>query len=435
MAVPLISSQKSTDLQLSIHPIVLLSISDHIARHTLRPMAQPPLPLVGLLMGFQEGCKVSINRTFDIAVKSSLENVPGECHIDNEVLSFCDQLQSHTHVVGYYTILPRSGPDHGVLAMHEKLSRKFPDRDLLLLAFHPDEDIGRTNILPITIYESRLLTSAGVSVNARDNDVVLSGTDEVAPAITAAAPMQRQFYEIPQYTVVTDDAEMIGMDFVAAGGGNAKAVTKADNDDVKSNTQNTLVEAKDTANKDKDMEKEKGKGKEADIGKDAALQLTRDEEDVIAALKTKANAIRMLQARVKLLASYLSSLPESFVSTGIVPTDIPSANSTPDHNILRQIQAAVVRLGLIVPSDVDAFSAELANEETSIATVALINDMVQAAYDSHLANRDFVAADTPSASSMGRGKKGLAVQGNTSLSTGVSRGRGAGRDLAVHMRD
>ncbi len=61
---PLISTQKSSDtsLQVALHPLVLLTISDYITRHTLR---QQQGPVVGALLGEQNGREITIEHAFD----------------------------------------------------------------------------------------------------------------------------------------------------------------------------------------------------------------------------------------------------------------------------------------------------------------------------------------------------------------------------------
>ncbi len=61
---PLISTQKSSDtsLQIALHPLVLLTISDYITRHTLR---QQKGPIVGALLGQQNGREITIEHAFD----------------------------------------------------------------------------------------------------------------------------------------------------------------------------------------------------------------------------------------------------------------------------------------------------------------------------------------------------------------------------------
>lgn len=60
----LISTQKSADsgLQVALHPLVLLTISDYITRHTLR---QQTGPIVGALLGQQNGREITIEHAFD----------------------------------------------------------------------------------------------------------------------------------------------------------------------------------------------------------------------------------------------------------------------------------------------------------------------------------------------------------------------------------
>lgn len=65
---PLLSSQKSSDsgLQAILHPLVLLTISDYITRHTLRAQKGP---IVGALLGQQNGRDITIEHAFEVATK------------------------------------------------------------------------------------------------------------------------------------------------------------------------------------------------------------------------------------------------------------------------------------------------------------------------------------------------------------------------------
>ena len=66
---PLLSNQKSSDtaLQVALHPLVLLTISDYITRHTLR---QQKTPIVGALMGQTTGRELTIEHAFDCLLES-----------------------------------------------------------------------------------------------------------------------------------------------------------------------------------------------------------------------------------------------------------------------------------------------------------------------------------------------------------------------------
>lgn len=59
---PLLSSQQSSELQAILHPLVLLTISDYITRHTLR---QQKGPLIGALLGQQNGREITIEHAFE----------------------------------------------------------------------------------------------------------------------------------------------------------------------------------------------------------------------------------------------------------------------------------------------------------------------------------------------------------------------------------
>ena len=60
----LLSAQKSSDsgLQVALHPLVLLTISDYITRHTLRMQKGP---VVGVLLGQQNGREITIEHAFE----------------------------------------------------------------------------------------------------------------------------------------------------------------------------------------------------------------------------------------------------------------------------------------------------------------------------------------------------------------------------------
>lgn len=71
---PLISSQKSSDsgVQAVLHPLVLLTISDYITRHTLRAQEGP---IVGAMIGQQNGREITIEHAFECATVEKDGNV------------------------------------------------------------------------------------------------------------------------------------------------------------------------------------------------------------------------------------------------------------------------------------------------------------------------------------------------------------------------
>jgi COP9 signalosome complex subunit 6 len=69
----LLSSQNASELQVILHPLVLLTVSDYITRHTLRNFKNP---VVGALLGRQDGREITIEHAFECPVEPDL--VTGE---------------------------------------------------------------------------------------------------------------------------------------------------------------------------------------------------------------------------------------------------------------------------------------------------------------------------------------------------------------------
>ena len=61
---PLIATHPSTSgLKIALHPLALLTISDYVTRHTLRNIDGP---IVGALLGSQQGREISIEHAYEI---------------------------------------------------------------------------------------------------------------------------------------------------------------------------------------------------------------------------------------------------------------------------------------------------------------------------------------------------------------------------------
>lgn len=240
----------------------------------------------------------------------------------------------------------------------------------LLLGFHPDElahhSVGAK--LPLSIYESNY---------EADDD---SGEDEKM-GLEDDAALKLKFREL-KYTVEAGDAEMISMDFVARGGGNATAIDqrppaqKPEAADDKFDTKRRTLGALE----DKPAEKQPAAPRD--------VALSREEAEMISSLTAKANAIKMLQSRIQLIHAYLDQLPAAYKAGDHSPT--PAANpdtAPPSTTILRQIQALVSRLDLVVPSDERAFHDELLREENDVHLVELLNGVLQSSLGAEEINR------------------------------------------------
>lgn len=88
---PLLSTQKSSDsgLRVALHPLVILTISDYITRHTLRNQEGP---VVGALLGQQIGREITIEHAFECLL---MQNEQDETVLHQ--VHFEDRLQQSEH--------------------------------------------------------------------------------------------------------------------------------------------------------------------------------------------------------------------------------------------------------------------------------------------------------------------------------------------------
>lgn len=70
---PLVLTGGSSELQVILHPLVLLTISDYIARHTLQ---EQKCPIVGGLLGQQNGREITIEHAFDVHMSQDAVDPP-----------------------------------------------------------------------------------------------------------------------------------------------------------------------------------------------------------------------------------------------------------------------------------------------------------------------------------------------------------------------
>ena len=224
---PLISTKQSdSGLRVLLHPLVLLTISDYITRHTLRRRTNA---IVGALIGQQNGREPTLEHAFEVEV--ILDHGTVRLH----EAWFKERLQQYKDVhkapalelVGWFTTAPATGPQPEHLAIHQQIVQTYNEA-AVLLAFHPSSVLDGATVggkLPLTIYESIYENEGG----EMDQTMLEDGQE---------APLAFKFYELP-YSIETGEAEMISIDFVAKGGGNATAVDVSHKPEEKKQSQQT----------------------------------------------------------------------------------------------------------------------------------------------------------------------------------------------------
>ncbi|MCJ1343787.1 hypothetical protein MMC31_001984 [Peltigera leucophlebia] len=394
----LLSAHKSSDsgLEVHLHPLVLLTISDYIARHVLRRQRGP---IIGALLGQQSGREISLEHAFECSVVPA----PGDTVILNEVW-FLDRLQQYKDVhktpalelVGWFTTAPITGPEPQHVSIHQQILKCY-NETAVLLAFHPSAVLKREALggkLPLTIYESVFESRRSEGQGAGDSTMEIVGGDAAH-----SSQLDLRFRELP-YSIETGEAEMISVDFVARGGA--------------SSTADTTIAAKrgQTSNSNfpgGDLDpKTGGKPKIAD-----APVLTAEDEErmsfscsiaacadrlvVITSLTARANAIKMLHARIQLLKSYLTNLPPSYMSYPPQSDTHATSESPPhteiNHPILRSIQALLSRLPLLLPDNRQAFRQERLAEKTDVQLINLLGTIGKSLKETRELGRKFSIVD------------------------------------------
>lgn len=308
---PLISSKPSdSPLAVQLHPLVLLTVSDYITRHTLR---QQKGPIVGAIFGQQNGRNFTLEHAFECKLSEN-----NDTPLDSEW--FLKRVEQYREV--------HKAPALDLVAMFMSSSADGPQPAHLPVLNHAQSLVGNDNIM--------LLLFQLDMVDKMEGGKLPIGLYE--PYKEPVGEQSEMRFRELSFEVETGDAEMIGVDFVAKGGGNATAVQG--------------VQTTESSTKDK---KAKGKGKAEtkedrdDAESDGAVTnvLSREDDELIASLTAKSNAIKMLNQRVNLIRSYLTSLPESYL-TDANSTTLPADGT--NYPLLRNVNSLMSRLPLLTPS-------------------------------------------------------------------------------------
>ncbi|PGH23447.1 hypothetical protein AJ80_02557 [Polytolypa hystricis UAMH7299] len=347
-------SSKSSDsgLQVHLHPLVLLNISDHITRHAVR---QQTSPIIGALLGQQKGRTISLEHVFECnVIHRDGETILHQDWFEERVKQFKDVHKAPAlDLLGWFTVTPPSGPTSAQLPIHRQILQDY-NETAIMLAFHASElenISSATGKLPITIYES---TYEEETTDDGDKSMQIDGQQP---------NLALRFRELP-YSVETGEAEMISVDFVARGGGNATAISAAApaptpplQTEETQKLRTRRAKAKDSA----------AKKEEEGSAADETSPLSPEDEDLIANLKTRLNAVKTLESRLDLIKAYLLS----------ISANTNGSSTKPSHTLLRNIYSLISHLSLLSPQDAETFSAESLAQTNDVALVALLSQFGQ----------------------------------------------------------
>lgn len=125
----------------------------------------------------------------------------------------------------------------------------------------------------------------------------------------------------------------------------------------------------------------------------------------------------MLQQRISLIESYISSLPPSYLTDASIPiqtsADPESDTSLPNHQILRSVSGLVHRLPILPPPSTAEFQREAAEQRTDVTLFDLLATVTESINESREMGRKLAAVE------IGRsyGRKGSGSQGFPEMPT------------------
>jgi COP9 signalosome complex subunit 6 len=308
-------------------------------------------------------------------------------------------------LVGWYTLVPKSGPTHDHLLIHTLL-RELYNESLVLLGFHTEDILhpNPRNPLPITIYE------CNPEVEDSGKEDQTEGEDKEMKDPEHTTRRSLKFRDLP-FTTETGDAEMIAMQFIRQGGANATvegSTATADASKTRLPGLRDLIGGKpatkpDSKGKQPAVAQEKGKKAEAEAKASNGASLSKEDVELISALQAKSNAIKMMRDRLQLVISYLDKLPaEPFAASQTLANAPAGQGIAPSHNILRQIQALVINLELVTPTQQDALQKEMLQQSNDVTLITMVKDLLSSVTEVREVGKKFAVVESARSQKMRR---------------------------------
>lgn len=321
-----------TATRAQVHPLVLLSITEKITRNVVRAHT---VPLLGGIVGHVTSKGVNLEHAFDI--KLIRRDDGSGWDIDEEFFrTRVWQIQEvhkepvQLEFMGFWT-LGKAGTPPGPELKHILPVLLSNNGYALALMFHADlieSGSADEHQMPFTIFEPVYNKKPEAITNTSKSPVALPDSFQTIP-----------------WEFVTGEAEMISLEAVKNGGGNATRVKTG----AQSELAAPAAQGQPTKNGSKD-----DKAKTQQKSRVATSDLyTAEEEEMLSFLTTRANAIRTLLNRLKSIQSYTDAAEKTPGSAG--------------PELLRAIKAMLARL----PSIEAAKNAQNSSEDSeSSATFA-----------------------------------------------------------------
>jgi len=186
-------STTTSGLAISLHPLPILNISEHLTRLKLQTNTPNPFVL-GALLGTQNGRDVEIVNTFELAVEDNDADKLDHGFLVTRRDQY-KQVFPDLDFIGWYTVAPNPTARH--VAFHEQFVNYTSTPLLLMLKTRSTADASAGVVDP---------TAQALPFNAYE------------PTIEIRDRKSRSVFIQAAYTVETGEAERIAVDWTAKGG-------------------------------------------------------------------------------------------------------------------------------------------------------------------------------------------------------------------------
>ncbi|PAV21826.1 COP9 signalosome subunit 6 [Pyrrhoderma noxium] len=144
-----LSSANTSTLSLSLHPLPILNISEHLTRLQLQQNTNLPF-VIGALLGTQNGREVEIVNTFELSMDDGASERLNHAFLDSRKDQY-KQVFPSLELIGWYTVTQEPTLRH--IALHEQFAAYTSNPILLILQPNGAPVKAEGHSLPLKAYE------------------------------------------------------------------------------------------------------------------------------------------------------------------------------------------------------------------------------------------------------------------------------------------
>jgi len=151
-----LADAQKAGLQILVHPVVCVNISDHFTRASLRVETAKAVRVYGILLGKQIGRKVEVCYSSEMIIDQ--ENIIESEYMTTRLEQYNRVYQGNV-ILGWY-IASQGGLLPGDADLHRQMESFVVETVPFLLLLNPSPQAGKARELPIAIFESSVKVTA-----------------------------------------------------------------------------------------------------------------------------------------------------------------------------------------------------------------------------------------------------------------------------------